>query len=73
MSVVGGAPILKVKAECEHSLAGPRTFKCPDCLGTMRRCCNSAIGTAHRGDCGAWAAKHLERFAAIAGVEESGG
>jgi len=36
---------------CEHLSAKARDHRCPDCRGTLRRCCNSLIGHEHAETC----------------------
>lgn len=40
-----------LRSECPHPFVGTRDHRCPTCRGTMRRCCDSLVGLAHRKDC----------------------
>jgi len=50
-------------ATCEHLSATARSHRCPDCRGTLRRCCNSLIGREHAETCQA-TSRHEEDGAA---------
>lgn len=39
------------RGECNHRLAGIREHRCPQCQGTLRRCCQSVIGYQHAEFC----------------------
>lgn len=42
---------LHIRVKCDHPGAGPTSHRCPECRGTLRRCCDSVIGTAHIDRC----------------------
>jgi hypothetical protein len=44
---------------CEHPGVSSKSHRCPVCLITMRRCCDSGVGLPHRAGCAA-VAKHIE-------------
>jgi hypothetical protein len=44
-------PLGDDKATCGHEMARVDSHRCPDCKGTMRRCCASVIGFPHRDSC----------------------
>jgi hypothetical protein len=42
---------LEVQENCQHPGVGAKTLRCPDCMGFMRRCCDSTFGNVHREPC----------------------
>lgn len=50
-SEIGAAMNQDLWATCDHIGVGVQDHRCPRCLATMRRCCDSSIGRDHRSRC----------------------
>lgn len=44
-------PPLVDKRGCLHKRANEHSFRCPDCRGIMRRCCQSIVAFYHEDSC----------------------